>query len=93
MKWVELKMGQLGVLNNPNYKIAALLDHMAMITVQSDTRGVFDCKPLDLIWSHFPEVWILHMPFLMFYCENYAGKSESLMNIVLFLPIPTKAWI
>ncbi|CAA3021154.1 ubiquitin-like domain-containing CTD phosphatase [Olea europaea subsp. europaea] len=57
MKWVELKMGQLGVLNNPNYKITALLDHMAMITVRSDTRGVFDCKPLGLIWAHFPEFY------------------------------------
>lgn len=56
MKWVELKMEQLGVLNNSNYKITALLDHMAMITVQSNTRGVFDCKPLGLIWAHFPEV-------------------------------------
>ncbi|PIA47263.1 hypothetical protein AQUCO_01400146v1 [Aquilegia coerulea] len=56
MKWVELKMGQLGVLNNPNYKITALLDHLAMITVQSDSRGIFDCKPLGLIWAHFPEV-------------------------------------
>ncbi|CAI9781769.1 unnamed protein product [Fraxinus pennsylvanica] len=57
MKWVELKMEQLGVLNNPNYKITALLDHMAMITVRSDTRGVFDCKPLGLIWAHFPEFY------------------------------------
>ncbi|THU67712.1 hypothetical protein C4D60_Mb05t27610 [Musa balbisiana] len=57
MKWVELKMGQLGVLNNPNYKIAALLDHMAMITVQSDSHGLFDCKPLGLIWAQFPEFY------------------------------------
>lgn len=57
MKWVELKMGQLGVLDNPNYKITALLDHSAMITVQSDTRGVFDCKPLGLIWAKFPEFY------------------------------------
>lgn len=56
MKWVELKMGQLGVLNNPNYKITALLDHLAMITVQSESRGVFDCKPLGLIWAKFSEV-------------------------------------
>ncbi|CAI0375351.1 unnamed protein product [Linum tenue] len=55
MKWVELKMGELGVLSNPNYKITALLDHLAMITVQSDARGIFDCKPLGLIWAHFPE--------------------------------------
>ncbi|XP_073525376.1 uncharacterized protein [Phyllobates terribilis] len=33
LKWIELKMRQLGVLNNPNYKITALLDHSAMITV------------------------------------------------------------
>ncbi|CAA3028647.1 ubiquitin-like domain-containing CTD phosphatase [Olea europaea subsp. europaea] len=57
MKWVELKMGQLGVLNNPNYKITALLDHMAMVTVRSDARGIFDCKPLGLIWAHFPEFY------------------------------------
>ncbi|CAI0439364.1 unnamed protein product [Linum tenue] len=57
MKWVELKMGELGVLSNPNYKITALLDHLAMITVQSDARGIFDCKPLGLIWAHFPEFY------------------------------------
>ncbi|XP_015878949.3 ubiquitin-like domain-containing CTD phosphatase [Ziziphus jujuba] len=57
MKWVELKMGQLGVLDNPNYKITALLDHLAMITVQSESRGIFDCKPLGLIWAQFPEFY------------------------------------
>ncbi|KAK1271745.1 Ubiquitin-like domain-containing CTD phosphatase [Acorus gramineus] len=57
MKWVELKMGQLGVLSNPNYKITALLDHLAMITVQSDSHGIFECKPLGLIWGQFPEVY------------------------------------
>ncbi|KAJ4810855.1 Ubiquitin-like domain-containing CTD phosphatase [Rhynchospora pubera] len=57
MKWVELKMGQLGVLSNPNYKITALLDHLAMITVQSDKHGTFDCKPLGLIWAQFPEYY------------------------------------
>ncbi|OMO74222.1 Ubiquitin [Corchorus capsularis] len=57
MKWVELKMGQLGVLNNPNYKITALLDHLAMITVQSDSQRIFDCKPLGLIWAQFPEFY------------------------------------
>ncbi|KAF9684994.1 hypothetical protein SADUNF_Sadunf03G0008000 [Salix dunnii] len=57
MKWVELKMGQLGVLDNPNYKITALLDHSAMITVQSDFCGIFECKPLGLIWAKFPEFY------------------------------------
>ncbi|KAE8672834.1 Ubiquitin-like domain-containing CTD phosphatase 1 [Hibiscus syriacus] len=57
MKRIELKMGQLGVLNNPNYKITALLDHLAMTAVQSDTRGIFNCKRLGLIWAQFPEFY------------------------------------
>ncbi|KAM0886618.1 hypothetical protein ACQ4PT_029580 [Festuca glaucescens] len=60
MKWVQLKMEQLGVLSNPNYKITALMDHLAMITVQSDkyyANKIFDCKPLGIIWAKFPEFY------------------------------------
>lgn len=59
MKWVEMKMDQLGVLGNPNYKITALMDHLAMITVQSENlseKKTFDCKPLGVIWAQFLEV-------------------------------------
>lgn len=85
MKWVELKMEQLGVLNNPNYKITALLDHLAMITVQSESRGIFDCKPLGLIWAHFPEVYsiFVHLPLyfndraLYWHEKKYCSSSES----------------
>ncbi|KAJ0961391.1 hypothetical protein J5N97_000427 [Dioscorea zingiberensis] len=57
MKWVELKMEQLGVLGNRNYRITALLDHLAMISVQSDSLRTFDCKPLGLIWAQLPEFY------------------------------------
>ena len=39
MKWVEVKMQQLGVTNNPNYKITFMLDHKAMITVRTEKHG------------------------------------------------------
>lgn len=90
MKWVELKMGQLGVLNNPNYKITALLDHMAMITVQSDTRGIFDCKPLGLIWAHFPEVWITNCPCLCCRFVNNMLLNLKAQWISPFCPHPPK---
>lgn len=48
-------MKELGVLANPSYKITALMDHGAMITIGSGNR-VFDCKPLGVIWAKFPEV-------------------------------------
>lgn len=39
MKWIEVKMRELGVTNNPNYKIAFFVDHMAMISVHTEKYG------------------------------------------------------
>lgn len=55
MRWVELKMKELGVLGHESYRITALVDSLAMISVHSPTRGVLDCKPLEVIWANFPE--------------------------------------
>ncbi|KAI8474471.1 MAG: MGC81798 protein-like protein [Monoraphidium minutum] len=57
MKWVEVKMRELGVLGNEHYKITAMLDHAAMVTVQTEKYGVFDCKPLGFIWAKFPDYY------------------------------------
>ncbi|EDV20099.1 uncharacterized protein TRIADDRAFT_51063 [Trichoplax adhaerens] len=54
MKWVQLKMKELGVLENSNYKIAFLLDNLAMISIQTEKRGVIDVKPLGVIWGKYP---------------------------------------
>ena len=39
MKWVEVKMRELGVTTHPDYKVAFMLDHRAMITVQTQRYG------------------------------------------------------
>ena len=39
MKWVEVKMRELGVSTHPDYKLAFMLDHLAMITVQHPKYG------------------------------------------------------
>lgn len=44
-------MRELGVLGNDNYKLVCMLDHKAMLTVQTEKYGVFDCKPLQFIWA------------------------------------------
>lgn len=44
MKWIEAKMKELNVTNNPNYKICFLLDSSAMITVQAPKYGVIEVK-------------------------------------------------
>ncbi|KAK9830125.1 hypothetical protein WJX72_009902 [[Myrmecia] bisecta] len=57
MKWVEVKMRELGVTTHPDYKISFMLDNRAMITVKTAKYGLFDCKPLAFIWAKFPEVY------------------------------------
>ncbi|KAA8492820.1 Ubiquitin-like domain-containing CTD phosphatase 1 [Porphyridium purpureum] len=50
MKWIKVKMEELGVLSHSDYKITMLVDHLAMVTVQHEER-VFNCKPLGYIWQ------------------------------------------
>merc|ERR1719197_791420 len=57
MKWIELKMKELGVLSNPNYKITMLMDAYAMFTVYIPSRGLCKVKPLEVIWQRFPQFY------------------------------------
>mmetsp|Transcript_23572 Transcript_23572/g.56360 ORF Transcript_23572/g.56360 Transcript_23572/m.56360 type:complete len:138 (+) Transcript_23572:820-1233(+) len=57
MKWVKVKMKELGVLSHPEYRITCMLDHAAMVTVHTEKYGVFDCKPLAFIWEKFPGLY------------------------------------
>mmetsp|Transcript_3118 Transcript_3118/g.7811 ORF Transcript_3118/g.7811 Transcript_3118/m.7811 type:complete len:329 (-) Transcript_3118:143-1129(-) len=60
MKWVEVKMKELGVSTHENYKLVCMLDHSAMLTVATEKYGVFDCKPLAFIWAKFPDCYNEH---------------------------------
>lgn len=40
MKWIEVKMRELGVANNPNYKILCYLDSAAMIEIYTQDYGM-----------------------------------------------------
>ena len=42
MKWIEVKMRELGVERNPNYKITFYLDSSAMISVHTQKYGFVD---------------------------------------------------
>ncbi|KAL6779516.1 hypothetical protein ACKKBG_A12610 [Auxenochlorella protothecoides x Auxenochlorella symbiontica] len=57
MKWIEVKMRELGVSTHEQYKLTFMLDHMAMVTVHHEKHGVFDCKPLEFVWQKFPGVY------------------------------------
>ncbi|MGH0118973.1 UNVERIFIED_CONTAM: hypothetical protein FKN15_002761 [Acipenser sinensis] len=54
---VFLQTQELGVTNNPNYKITFMLDSAAMITVHTPKRGVVEVKPLGVIWGKYAEFY------------------------------------
>jgi ubiquitin-like domain-containing CTD phosphatase 1 len=39
MKWIEVKMRELGVSTNPSYKLAAFMDHKCMVTINTAKHG------------------------------------------------------
>jgi len=53
-KWIEVKMQELGVTKNDNYKISFFLDCAAMISVYVQEYGLVNVKPLRVIWDKFP---------------------------------------
>lgn len=53
IKWVDLKMRELGCLSHADYRIVCMLDAKAMLTVHSHRYGVYNCKPLAFVWAKF----------------------------------------
>ncbi len=51
LKWIEVKMNELGVANHPDYKIVFYMDCAAMISVFTAEYGVMNVKPLKVIWD------------------------------------------
>jgi ubiquitin-like domain-containing CTD phosphatase 1 len=58
VKWVQVKMRELGVLgDHGRYRVTALMDCRSMLTVPCAKRGTFDCKPLQVLWARFPGIY------------------------------------
>lgn len=52
-KWIDVKLKELGVSSNPNYKVHIILDVRAMISTDSKKYGgVVRVKPLDVVWMY-----------------------------------------
>lgn len=54
-RWLELKLTELGMFNNPSFNICFVLDKTSMFPV--DGKKV---KPLHIVWGKFPSQWGKH---------------------------------
>lgn len=55
-KWLEIKLIELGMLDNPMYRISFVLDKSSMFRYGENNVYI---KPLHIIWSKFPQ-WGKH---------------------------------
>jgi len=57
-RWLEVKLIELGMVNNPSYKIAFVMDKTSMFKVTSLVSGAqkeHSVKPLQIIWSKYTQ--------------------------------------
>lgn len=58
-RWLELKLTELKMLENPNYKLCFVLDKTCMFSIKSKmSDGNYrkhHVKPLELIWRKYPQ--------------------------------------
>ena len=57
MKWIEVKMQELGVAQNAKYKITFYLDSKAMVSMVSPDYGFVETKALGVIWGKYPDCY------------------------------------
>jgi ubiquitin-like domain-containing CTD phosphatase 1 len=57
LKWIEVKMNEIGVSKNSEYKVFAYLDCAAMISVYTSEYGLLNVKPLKVIWDKYPDFY------------------------------------
>jgi ubiquitin-like domain-containing CTD phosphatase 1 len=62
-RWLETKLTELGMIANPGYKFCFVLDKTSMFSITSTKRDgtsyKHQVKPLQIIWSKFPQ-WGAH---------------------------------
>jgi len=58
-RWLEVKLTELGMLTHPGYKICFVLDKTSMFQIVSTSKSgksvTHYVKPLQIIWSKFPQ--------------------------------------
>lgn len=62
-RWLETKLTELGMVSHPGYKFCFVLDKTSMFAITSTKRDgsshKHQVKPLQIIWSKFPQ-WGAH---------------------------------
>ncbi|KAJ3056896.1 hypothetical protein HK097_003056 [Rhizophlyctis rosea] len=95
-RYLEMKITELGILLNPAYRIAFVLDRTSMFSItnmarKKDGEAVkHEVKALEIIWAKFPKFYnaknTIHIDDLS---RNFAMNPQSGLKISAFKNAPT----
>ncbi|KAL3920304.1 MAG: hypothetical protein SGILL_003327 [Bacillariaceae sp.] len=87
-RWLETKLVELGMIAHPGYKFCFVLDKTSMFTIKSTKRGgqsyVHHVKPLQLIWTKFPQWGSHNTVHLDDLSRNFALNLTSGLRVTAF---------
>uniref|UniRef100_A0A6U2C421 protein-serine/threonine phosphatase n=1 Tax=Hemiselmis andersenii TaxID=464988 RepID=A0A6U2C421_HEMAN len=87
-RWLEMKLTEMGILQNPAFKVAFVLDRTSMFSVQSrmsDGRlRTHEVKPLEFIWTKFPEYNASNTVHIDDLSRNFAMNPKQGLRISAF---------
>lgn len=87
-RWLETKLIELGMITNANYKFCFVLDKTSMFTVVSTKRDgksvTHHVKPLQIIWSKFPQWSAKNTVHIDDLSRNFALNLNSGLKIKAF---------
>ena len=81
MRWVQLKLDELGVSGSPRFKLMALFCAGAMITIETQKYGVLDVKPLAVIWGLYPQYGAHNTIMLDDLSRNFLMNPQSGLRV------------
>ena len=84
-RWLETKLTELGMVANPGYKFCFVLDKTSMFSITSTKRDgtsyKHQVKPLQIIWSKFPQWGAFNTVHLDDLSRNFALNQLSGLKV------------
>lgn len=89
MSWIQLKLAEMGCFSDARFKILALVDFSAMVTLQTAKYGVYNAKPLAVLWAKLPQFSAQNTIMFDDLGRNFAFNPKNGIKIKPFKHGPT----
>jgi ubiquitin-like domain-containing CTD phosphatase 1 len=89
MRWIDEKLSSMGVYSDPRFRVMACVDFSAMVTLHTAAHGVFNAKPLAVVWAKLPQFSAANTIMFDDLSRNFAFNVNNGVKIQAFRNAPT----